>query len=134
MTLNASQSLQLLGQNTTLDTFFVPQGMKMVQVSAEPPTATTPDPWAWAQDLSAFTLVDGKGQKHQPYGAWAKVSQGAAQKGVARYDASSPVTSVQKEDGRPMDVWIAFLIADGTKIKSLDYQGKPIRTVDLTVK
>lgn len=134
LTLNASQSLQLLGQNTTLDTFFVPQGMKMVQVSAEPPTATGSDPWAWAQDLSAFTLVDGKGQKHQPYGAWAKISQGAAQKGVGRYDASSAVSSVDKEDGRPMDVWIAFLIADGTKIKSLDYQGKPIHTVGLDVK
>jgi hypothetical protein len=134
LTVNANQSLQLLSQNTTLDTFFVPQGMKMVQVSAEPPTATGSDPWGWAQDLSGFTLVDGKNQKHQPYGAWAKVSQGAAQKMVGRYDSSSPVTSVSKEDGRPMDVWIAFLIADGTKIKDLSYQGKSIHTVGLDVK
>jgi hypothetical protein len=134
LTVNASQSLQLLSQNTTLDTFFVPQGIKMVQIQAEPPTAGGSDPWAWAQNLSAFELVDTKGGRHKPNGGWAKVSQGAAQKMVARYDASSPVASIDKEDGRPLDVWIAFLIADGTKLKELTYQGKSIRTVDLEVK
>jgi hypothetical protein len=134
LTVTANQALQLLSQNTTLDTFFVPQGIKMVQVQAEPPTAAGSDPWAWAQNLSAFELVDAKGGRHKPNGGWAKISQGAAQKMVARYDASSPVSSIDKEDGRPLDVWVAFLIADGTKLKELTYQGKSIRTVDLDVK
>jgi hypothetical protein len=134
LTVNTNQSLQLLNQNTTLDTFFVPQGIKMVQVQAEPPTAGGSDPWAWAQNLSSFELVDAKGGRHKPSGGWAKISQGAAQKMVARYDASSPVASIDKEDGRPLDVWVAFLIADGTKLKELSYQGKSIRTVDLDVK
>ena len=106
----------------------------MVQVQAEPPTAAGSDPWAWAQNLSAFELVDAKGGKHAPSGGWAKISQGAAQKMVARYDAASPVASIDKEDGRPLDVWIVFLVADGTKIKDLSYQSKPIRSLDLDVK
>jgi hypothetical protein len=137
LTVEPTQTLALLkqGEYTTAQ-FFVPPGMKMVQVNAKPPPQAPPDPWSWADQLSSFELVDATGnQKFKPNGAWAKLSAaGGQQKMVGQYDSAAPVASITPGEGRPLDVWLAFLVPENTKLKELQFKGKPLQAVDLEVK
>jgi hypothetical protein len=104
----------------------------MVQISGAPPAAGDKDSWEWADKLGEFTVVDDKGAKYQPNGAWAKVKQQTTDKMVANYNADSPVTSLSREEGRPMDVWIAFNVPTGTHITAVQFNGKRVKQVDVT--
>ena len=39
-----------------------------------------------------------------------------------------------REDARPLDVWIAFNVPTGTHITSVQFDGKEVKTVDVTAK
>ncbi len=112
-----------------IQTLFVPPGQAMVQVSARPPAEG--DAWAWANDLQKFALVDAHKKTYRPAGAWAKVMQEAAERLAASYDASGATPSINQSQGRPTDVWIAFLVPAGTQLRDLSYGGKPIKAVNL---
>lgn len=108
----------------------VPAGRKMVQLACTPAGS---DPWKWSDDLSQITLVDASGVKYKPSGAWAKVKVGTADRMVARYEAEASVSDVPREEGRPMDVWIAFNVPSGVKITDVQVAGSSIKQDDLSV-
>ena len=84
-----------------------------------------------ADDLQKFDLVDAGGKAYRPVGAWARVMQRAVARMAAVYDPSAPA-GISRGEGIPGDVWISFLVPTGTKLKSLNYNGKSIQ--DLTDK
>jgi hypothetical protein len=132
---NMTQTVELLSRGDyARDEFYVPPGMKMVQVSGTAPPKAPPEPWDWADKLAQFELVDANGTKYKPNGAWAKVkgAQGSNRM-VARYEAESQVSDVSHEEGRPTDVWIAFLVPEGTQLAELQFEGKRVAAVDQKV-
>jgi hypothetical protein len=134
LAINATESLVIMRQGDFVITdLYVPSGKKMLQLSAQAPAGDQPDPWEWADKLGSFTLVDDKGTKYQPNGGWAKVKQQTTDKMVAQYDAANPVTSVPREDGRPLDVWVAFNVPSGVHIVDVQYEGKSVKAVDIQV-
>jgi hypothetical protein len=131
LTVNTNDPLAKLGAGDFANSnLFVPDGKKIVQAVGKPP-AGTDDAWAWA-DLTQFELVDSNGNKYKPHGAFAQVNQTGTSRMAANFDADNEVASVQKQDGRPGQVHIAFVVPAGTKITQLNYAGKPISTKELT--
>ena len=132
---NMTQTVELLSRGDhALDELYVPAGMKMVQVSGTAPPKSPPEPWDWADKLGQFELVDAGGTKFKPNGAWAKVkgAQGSNRM-VARYEAESQVGDVPHEEGRPTEVWIAFLVPEGTQLAELQFDGKRVAAVNQKV-
>ena len=129
--INTTQSIALMSKGDfALADLFVPQGKKMVQIKGAPAGS---DAWAWAERLGQFELIDSAGVKYKPQGAWAKVKQGTADKMVARYNADSNVSEIAKEQGRPLDVWIVFLVPPGKQITDLQFSGQSCGAVNLQV-
>jgi hypothetical protein len=132
---NMTQTVELLSRGDhARDELFVPAGMKMVQISGTAPPKAPPEPWDWADKLGQFELVDAGGTKFKPNGAWAKVkgAQGSNRM-VARYEAEKQVGDVPHEEGRPTEVWIAFLVPEGTQLTELQFDGKRVAAVDQKV-
>lgn len=133
LTVNATQTLQLLKQGDyPAGEFFVPPGMKMVQVVGKP---AGNEPWGWADKLGQFELVDATGNKHKPRGAWAKIkgAQGSDRL-VARYDAEADISDIAREEGRPTEVYVAFNVPEGTQLKELTFEGKKVTALNQEVK
>jgi len=129
--MNTTQSIALFSKGDfQLAELFVPEGKKMVQVKGAP---SGNDPWAWAERLGSFELIDSAGVKYKPQGGWAKVKQGTADKMVARYNADASVSDITKEQGTPLDVWIVFLVPPGKQITDLQFSGQSVGTVNLQV-
>jgi hypothetical protein len=130
LTVNPTQAVKLLGMgdNATSE-FFVPDGKKMVQVLAKTPAKG--DAWAWAE-LNSFELLDDHGTKYKSNGAVAELKQTGQNKMVANYDADNPVSSVDKEDGRPGQVFMLFNVPAGVQITQVLYQGKPLFAKNVT--
>jgi hypothetical protein len=127
------QTLTLMKQGSyTVSELFVPEGQRMVQVSAEPPADSGADAWAWADQFDAFKLKDDKGQAYSARGAFARVRTGREDRMVAVYDANNPITGVSRDENRPIDVYLAFLIPAGTNVKSLYFNNAPIQTFALS--
>jgi hypothetical protein len=119
----------------TVEELAVPPGMKLVQVSGKALADAPFDPWTWAETLSDFSLRDSNGAKQAMHGAWAKVAgQGGSQRVVAKYDMSTPITDLGREEGRPTDVYLAFLVPENTTLKELVYKGKTVHNVNFVVK
>ena len=132
---NMTQTVELLSRGDhALEELYVPAGMKMVQVSGTAPPKAPPEPWDWAEKLGQFELVDAAGTKYKANGAWAKVkgAQGSNRM-VARYEAESQVADVAHEEGRPTEVWIAFLVPEGTQLAELQFEGKRVAAVNQKV-
>ena len=127
------QSLQVLRQGSyATEELFEPAGMKLVQVSGTPPPEGG-DPWAWAQ-LQNWALVDAGGKTYTPAGAWAKVRQEQADRMIAVYNANgAPPPISGGGDGRPTDVWIAFLVPSGAHLKQLSFNAKPVAQMEQAV-
>lgn len=97
-------------------------GKVIIQISARP---SGDNPWAWADTLGEFTLVDTDGHKYKPSGALAKLKAPTGQdKLAAEYNVATPVTSMSPVEGRPTDVWVIYQVPAGTHAKQWDYQGK----------
>ena len=132
--INTTQTLALLSQGANVvSELFEPPGMKMVQVYGTPP-AEAGDPWAWGT-LKNYQLVDAAGKTYAPAGAWAKVKKDQADRMVAKFNAASAPGDVSGSgnDGRPTDVWIAFLVPSGTHLKEFKVNGKTAAQVDQAV-
>jgi hypothetical protein len=133
MDMNPTQTIALLSRGDhPVDELYAPDGQKVVQVIAKAPEGN--DAWTWAEGLKEFALKDAAGKSYLPAGAWAKVKQQNQEKLVGAYDARATTPpSVGKEDGQPAEVWIAFVVPNGTQLKQLTYKNQPIRSQDLTV-
>jgi hypothetical protein len=130
LTVNGSQTLALMSRGDyAVKAIYVPQGMKLVQLKG----ITGSEPWQWAEELSAFTLMDSGKRPYPPYGGWAKIKQSQQDYFVAEYDAATPVRSIARAEGRPTEVWIAFQVPLNTTLASLSFKGQEIATVDQTV-
>jgi hypothetical protein len=136
LSVNTTQDLRLIKQGEyTVAEFYAPPGMVLVQVMGKPAADPPFEPWSWADKLDDFELVDAAGTKHKPNGAWAKVvGSGGSQRMVAAYDSSAPVREVGREEGRPTDVWIGFVIPQNSKLAELFFRGKRMEALDLEVK
>jgi len=130
------ESIRIMSQGSFgIGSFYVPDKHRMVQVSGQPP-AEGGEGWAWADNIQKFSLTAGSGEIYRPAGAWAKVKQQGADRMAASYDSSGASVDVPHSggEGRPTDVWIAFIVPEGMQLKQLMYDNKPIRDVNLTVK
>lgn len=126
------QSLQVLRQGSyATEELFEPTGKKLVQVSGTPPPEGG-DPWAWS-NLGNWALIDAAGQTYAASGGWAKVMQENAERMAAVYNANGAPPPIASGEGRPMDVWIAFLVPSGTHLKQLTLNGQPIAQLDQVV-
>jgi hypothetical protein len=128
LTVNTTQTVPLLSRGDyQISEFFAPSGIKVVQVVGKPAGA---DPWTWAVKLGQFELTDSAGAKHKPRGGAAKVkgAQGSDRM-VAVYDADQDVSDTPREDGRPTDVFIMFLVPEGTSLTELTFEGKRVTTL-----
>ncbi len=132
LSVNTTQTIELLSRGDYLvKEFFVPPGMKMVQIVGKPDN----DRWQWADKLGSFELVDATGAKHQPHGAWAKATGGGgSRRMVAIYDAEKPVTALAPEEPLPTEVYIAFLVPEGTQLKELTFESRKLAALDQEVK
>ncbi|MEO6434560.1 MAG: hypothetical protein ABIP55_02210, partial [Tepidisphaeraceae bacterium] len=114
------------------DELFEPAGKKLVQVAGTPPPEGG-DPWAWGV-LRNWALVDAGGKTYAPAGGWARVRQEQADRMVATYNANAaPADITGGSDGRPTDVWIAFLVPSGTHLKQATFSGKSVSQVEHAV-
>ena len=130
-----SASLQILsgGGNASnaIDDLYVPGNQKLVQIQGAPP-AEGGDAWAWSA-LSKWQLIDGNGKIYSPAGGWARVSKEGADRMVAVYNAadavssSTPLRDITTSDGRPIDVWVAFLVPAGTPLKQVKFNNKNVK-------
>jgi hypothetical protein len=130
--INTTQTLTLLKQGSyATSELFEPTGMKLVQVKGTPPPEGG-DPWAWGT-LRNFALLDAAGKTYAPAGAWAKVKRDQSDRMVARYNASAAPQDISAEEGRPTDVWIAFLVPSGTHLKEVKFSGKTLAPLEQVI-
>jgi len=52
---------------------------------------------------------------------------------VARYDSVLQVNDVPRSEGRPTDVWIAFLVPQNSTLREFRFNGKRIKALDQQV-
>jgi hypothetical protein len=131
--IHVTQAVAMLAKGDFLvSDLFIPPGKKMVQIKGSPASGSG-DGWEWGDRLGAFELVDSTGVKYKAQGAWAKVKQGTADKMVANYNSDAPVASIAKEEGRPLDVWIVFLVPSGKQITDFQFSGASVSPVDLKI-
>jgi hypothetical protein len=127
-----TRSLTMLGQGGyAISELFEPPGKKLVQIVGTPP-AEGGDAWAWGQ-LSKWQLTDAAGHSYTPAGAFAKVKQEQSERMVASYRSEGAPKDIAASEGRPMDVWIAFLVPSGTHLKKVTLNGKSVADLDQAV-
>ncbi|MBA3272327.1 MAG: hypothetical protein H0T11_00445, partial [Chthoniobacterales bacterium] len=128
------QTLTLMKKGSyTVSECYVPEGQRMVQVSAEPPAESGTDAWAWADGVTDFKLKDSASKTYDVRGAFAKVRSGREDRMVATYDASAPISGLSRDENRPTDVYLAFIVPTGTQLTSLDFKGQAIQQFQLAV-
>ena len=92
------------------------------------------DAWAWADNVAKFLLVDAKNKSYRPAGAWARVKDQQTERLAASYDSTaSSIPALSHSEGRPTDVYIAFLVPVGTTLKHLTYGGAVVHETGETV-
>ncbi len=131
MNLKPGRALQILAQGYPISELFEPPGKKVVQIQGSPP-AEGGDPWAWGQ-LSKWKLIDAAGKTYTPAGAFAKVKKQNADRLAASYNSAGTPTDIAAEEGRPTDVWIAFLVPSGTSMKTVTFDNKKVGDVNQDV-
>jgi hypothetical protein len=130
---NASLDTISNGDNA-FNLFAVPGGKRMVQlVGTLPPRPD--DPYLWARRLREFALLDSADNATAASGAFARVQVGTAVKMVGTYDWTGSPLAVEIPSGttRPTDVWLLFLVPDGTMVKELDFSGRRLVSINQRV-
>jgi hypothetical protein len=131
--IDPTQSITLMGQGDfPIHEFWSPPNMRIVQAVGSPPSRSD-NAWEWADNLAKFELVDAAGHTYKPHGAWAKIKQGMSDRMVGRFDANLPVTDVPRSEGRPTDVWIAFIVPQNSALREFRYNGQRVRSLDQQV-
>jgi len=88
-----------------------------------------------ARQLAHRVDLANAGKTYAPAGAWAKVKKDQADRMVAKFNATAAPADVtgSGDDGRPTDVWIAFLVPSGTHVKEFKVSGKTAAKIDQAV-
>jgi hypothetical protein len=60
--------------------------------------------------------LDSQQQTYACHGAAAKYLPGGVPSLVAAYDSTSPIKTIPEAEGHPTDVWLFFLVPQGTEI------------------
>ncbi|HMB96013.1 MAG TPA: CvpA family protein, partial [Tepidisphaeraceae bacterium] len=127
------QTLTLLRQGDfPIQQLWSPPAQRIVQAIGSPPSRAESG-WEWADNLAKFELIDSNGGSFKPHGAWAKIKQGISDRMVARYDSVLQVNDVPRSEGRPTDVWIAFLVPQNSTLREFRFNGKRIKALDQQV-
>lgn len=130
------RALEMLsGGKEACSSMHVPEGQKMVRIVARP-SSKSQDKWAWADVVSQYELTDSAGKRYLPNGAIAKVKSNAGQDMMAGvYDATKPVRSIPSDrNSRPTDVYLIYLVPDGTDLRSLEFKNQIIRSMSMKVR
>lgn len=105
-----------------VQTLYAPPGKTIVQIDGQP---SGDNPWAWADVIGQFTLVDTDGHRYEPSGVVAKLKDpNGLDRMFADYNAAGTVSSLSAVEGRPTDVWVIYQVPAGTKLKQWDFSGK----------
>jgi hypothetical protein len=130
-----SETIQRLGMGQqTVNQFAVPEGQKMVQVTARPASGSS-DKWSWAGALADYKFVDANGTGYPAVGAAAKVTNSSGQAMLAaEYNMESPVAKIDSAaDFRPTEVTLLFLVPANQQLKTLNFKDGVLKSVDLKV-
>jgi len=132
--LDGSRAVAILSKGpdaNLVQDFYVPADKKMIVVAATPRGA---EKWAWADQIGNIWLQDESDQQLKPHGAWARAKKGNAEFAVGRYNAEEEIGDAPKlDDASPTEVWLAFVVPTGTKLKELHYGDVILREVKMTV-
>lgn len=122
---------ELTGGTIPVRELFADPEQRLVVVSLRP-AAGAPDPWTWADYVGKIQIVNTANEAYQPSGVWAKVMGGnpPAERLVMRYNAEAPVLApINHSEGRPTDIWFAYLVPMGTQIQELRFNGTRVAPV-----
>lgn len=134
LNINATESIQKMDQGEyVVRDLYVPPGMTMVQISGYAPPQENANKWMWADSLGEIDLVDASGRHFKPNGAWTRLKQGTADKLIAVYRFDGPVMSLNREEGTPTDLWIAYNVPSNTHVKSLVFRNQPLQSFDQVI-
>ncbi|MCC6422864.1 MAG: hypothetical protein IT447_05245 [Phycisphaerales bacterium] len=134
LNITAVDSIQRMAQGEyVVRDMYVPPGMTMVQISGFANPQENADKWAWANSLGDIELVDAAGRHYKPNGAWTSIKQGTSDKLIAQYRADGLVMGLNREEGTPTDLWIAYVVPANTHIRSLDFRNQPIQNFDQVI-
>ncbi|MGB7159331.1 MAG: CvpA family protein [Tepidisphaeraceae bacterium] len=132
-TINGTEALARMAKSPyALDELFAPAGSAIVQVKGTPPPSGGTG-WEWYESAGDFALKDAPGKSYKANGAFAKVRRGTQDVMAAVYDAAAPIAGPVKDEGRPIEGWLAFVVPSGTQLKELTYKGQSIKAVSETV-
>lgn len=120
------------GQNQIED-FFVPEGKHIVQIWGVPPAKPGTDAWAWAEKIGKFGLIDAEGKRYSPNGAWSRVKIEGVDHVIARYNSEGVIPGFKRDDGRPSENCIAFLVPSGVLVQQVTYEGKNLAAAAVLV-
>jgi hypothetical protein len=105
--------------------------VRVVQVHAVVPPKN-PKPWDWAGHLDDIQLLDSNQKTYACHGAAARYLPGGIPSLVVEYDSADPIKSIPEAEGRPTDVWLFFLVPQGTEIAGLKVKNV-LQPLDATV-
>jgi hypothetical protein len=101
----------------------------MIQVQGVP--ADISMPWRWTDAIGNYELVDKQKHRYKSAGVVVKIQQGKAERMLARYDAQKQaVPSIGKQEGKPVGIWLYFLVPSNAQIAQLEYKKELIRELD----
>jgi len=124
---------ELRGEGAFVTQLWQPQGRKLVQVVGTPP-AKTNNPWAWADRLLTFEIVDQDGVGYKPNGVLVKIKRGETDQLLGAYVADNILNAVPKRDeGRPTEVYMLFLVPQGKTITQVRAGGVSIKALNLNL-
>jgi hypothetical protein len=131
--LDGSQPIATLSQGDfAMDELYAPAGKKIVQVVGKP--ADGADPWGWANFIG-FNLADADANQYKAAGVFAQVNKdGGAPTAIGNYDPDGGAAVDHGTDsGRPMQVWLIFVVPDNVEITQLQYNNQTIYAQDVKV-
>jgi hypothetical protein len=130
--LDGSQPIAALAQGDfAIDQLYAPAGKKIVEVVGKVPEGQ--DPWGWASFVN-FSVADTDATPYRAVGAFAQVNKDGNNIAVGNYDSDGGATAVDHgNDGRPMQVWLIFIVPDKVEINQLQYNNQTIYAQDVKV-
>jgi hypothetical protein len=132
--LDGTQTSTALAQGDfAINEFYAGSGKKIVEVTGKPTDGH--DAWEWA-DFGDFTLADIDTTQYRCAGVFAQLNKdGGEPRVVGNYDSEGSATQVQhgNDVGRPMQVWLIFIVPDNIEITQLQFKAQTIYAHDIKV-
>jgi len=131
--IDGTESLQRIGMGdyATKELYARPDE-RIIQVQATP---SGDDPWKWADDMAKWQVMDGSERKYNVHGVFVNVALDRANHLVAEWKSDNQIDNCPRpEGGRPVEVWLAFVVPAGENVKDFLYEGKSVKKTSVEAK